>query len=83
MREVSATEAARRFSELLDSIEHGGDSYVIVRRGRRVATIQPASQPNGAALSRFLAAHPPDDAWATELAELRSLLVLDEQTWPV
>ena len=74
MRELTATEAARRFSELLDAIEHDGESYVITRRGRRVARIVPAAEPNGAALTHFLRAHPPDGAWAAELVELRSLL---------
>jgi len=81
MRELTATEAARRFSELLDTIEHDGQGYVITRRGRRVARIVPAAEPTGAALSQFLRAHPPDEAWAAELADLRSLLVLEERPW--
>ena len=81
MREVTATEAARRFSELLDSIEHEGERYVITRRGRRVASIVPAAKPNGAELSRLLRAQPADEAWAAELAGLRSLLVVEERPW--
>ena len=81
MRELTATEAARRFSELLDTIEHDGQGYVITRRGRRVARIVPAAEPNGAALSDFLRVHPPDEAWAAELAELRSLVVVEERSW--
>ncbi len=82
MREVSATEAARRFSELLDTIEHDGESYAVTRRGRRIASIVPAAEPNGKAVSQFLRAHPPDEDWATELAEFRSLLVVEERPWP-
>jgi prevent-host-death family protein len=81
MRELTATEAARRFSELLDTIEHDGTGYVITRRGRRVARIVPVAEPNGAALSDFLRAHPPDKTWAAELAELSSVLVLEERSW--
>jgi len=81
MRELTATEAARRFSELLDAIEREGEGYVITRRGRRVARIVPAAEPNGAALADFLRARPPDSEWAAELAELRSLLVLEERPW--
>ena len=81
MRELTATEAARRFSELLDTIEHDGEGYVITRRGRRVARIVPAAEPNGAALTQFLGAHAPDEAWAAELVELRALLVQEDRSW--
>jgi len=81
VHELTATEAARRFLELLDTIEHDGAGYVITRHGRRVARIVSASEPNGAALSNYLRAHPPDAAWATELADLRALLVLEERSW--
>ena len=80
MRELTATEAARRFSELLDTIEHDGESYVITRHGRRVARIVPAGELNGAALTQFLGAHAPDEAWAAELVELRSLLLYEDRS---
>ena len=38
---VSATEIVRRFSEILNSIKYGGDSYTIVRGGKPVASIRP------------------------------------------
>ena len=81
MHELTATEAARRFSELLDTVEHGGEGYVITRHGRRVARIVPEAGPNGSELSRYLLEHPPDDSWAAELAELRSVLELEERSW--
>ncbi len=49
MREISASEASRNFSAVLDSAEHG-ETIVVVRAGRRVALIAPAPQANGAAL---------------------------------
>lgn len=49
MRELSASEAARNFSTVLDSAEHG-ETTVITRSGRRVALIAPAPPSNGAAL---------------------------------
>ncbi len=71
MRQLSATDASRRFSEVLDDVERGGESYVIVRHGRAVATIGPASGGSGKALKDALGANRPDSAWAGELRELR------------
>ena len=42
MKQLSATDAARRFSDVLDSVESDGESFVVVRHGRAVATIGPA-----------------------------------------
>jgi prevent-host-death family protein len=53
MREMSASEAARNFSAVLDAAEHG-DSVVVTRGGRRVALIVPAPRANGAALREVL-----------------------------
>ena len=49
MKELSATEVARRFSAVLDSAE-SGEAVVITRGGRRVAMLVPAPRANGAAL---------------------------------
>ena len=48
MDELTASDAARRFSAVLDGAE-GGQSYVIIRGGRRVALIVPAPRANGGA----------------------------------
>ena len=50
MPEISATEASRRFSDLLDGVEHRGETYTIVRRGRVVAKLEPAAAFTGADL---------------------------------
>lgn len=71
MKQLSATEASRRFSEVLDEVERGGESYVVVRHGRVVATIGPAHGGTGKALKEALRANRPDGAWAGELRELR------------
>jgi prevent-host-death family protein len=71
MKQLSATDASRRFSEVLDDVERGGESYVVVRYGRAVATIGPTSGGTGKALKEVLRAKRPDDAWAGELRELR------------
>ncbi|MBN9101093.1 MULTISPECIES: type II toxin-antitoxin system prevent-host-death family antitoxin [unclassified Pseudonocardia] len=53
MKELSASEAARRFSAVLDGAEDG-ESYVITRGGRRVAMIVPAPRANGRAVADVL-----------------------------
>ncbi|HEY6890214.1 MAG TPA: type II toxin-antitoxin system Phd/YefM family antitoxin [Solirubrobacter sp.] len=74
MREISASEAAERFAELLDAVERHGETFTVVRHGGVVATIVPARRGTGADLRRILAGHPPDDRWADELEDLRRLV---------
>lgn len=50
MKELSASEAARRFSAVLDGAEDG-ETFVITRGGRRVALIVPAPRANGGAVA--------------------------------
>lgn len=54
MREITASEASRNFSAVLNSVE-GGETVVVVRSGRRVASIAPAPAATGAALNEVLA----------------------------
>lgn len=44
-KSISATEAVRKFSEILNSIKYRGDNYTIVRGGKRVASICPVDVP--------------------------------------
>lgn len=41
---ITATEAVRKFSEILNSIKYTGNDYTIIRGGKPVATIQPAAE---------------------------------------
>jgi prevent-host-death family protein len=72
MKQLSATDVSRRFSEVLDEVERGGESFVVIRHGRAVATIGPANGGTGKALKEALRANPPDDDWADEVRELRN-----------
>lgn len=81
MEEISATEAARRFSELLDEVEHRGSSFVIRRNGKPIARVAPVGRPNGKAVLDFLAKHRPDPDWAREIEEVRKLLYIEERNW--
>lgn len=71
MAEISATDASKRFADLLDAVEHRGETFTVVRRGRTVATIAPVRRGRGMDLRRIFDEHPPDDAWADELRDLR------------
>ncbi len=42
---VSATEAVRKFSEILNSIKYRGDHYTILRGGKLIASICPIEIP--------------------------------------
>ena len=79
MPQVSATEASRRFADLLDGVEHRGERYTIVRRGRVVARLEPAGTPTGADVKSLLRAFRPDPAWGAELAELRQQVTIEDR----
>ena len=76
---MSATEAARRFSDLLDAVEHDGRRFTIVRHGRAVAHLEPALAGRGSAAKEILRANRPDPGWAGELSELRDSLEVQER----
>ncbi len=42
---VSATEAVRKFSEILNSIKYRGNHYTILRGGKPIASICPVETP--------------------------------------
>jgi prevent-host-death family protein len=77
--EISATEAARRFSDLLDAVEHRGEEFTIVRRGAVVAQLTPATRGRGDDLKALLRRHRPDDLWQDDLATVRGLVETDER----
>ena len=54
MREVTASEASRQFSAILDGAE-SGETIVVTRGGRRIALIVPAPRANGRAVGEVLA----------------------------
>lgn len=79
MPEVSATEAARNFADLLDAVEHRGAEYTIVRRGKVVAHLEPVRTGKGSQVKQTLARRRRDAAWAGDLEELRELLVVEDR----
>ncbi len=81
MKDVSATDAGRRFSDMLDAVEHDGESFTIVRHGKPVARLAPVVSPSGSRLKEVLRSAPPDEQLAADIAEARALLTADETPW--
>jgi len=71
MTEISATEASKRFADMLDAVEHRGETFTVVRRGRAIATVAPARRTTLGSLREFLQAHPADEAWERDVADMR------------
>lgn len=68
MRTITATEASRRFSDLLDAIE-AGDTVMVTRGNRPIAEIRPALRRTGSDLRAALEGiAPPDDRFAADIA---------------
>ncbi|MGH8884581.1 MAG: type II toxin-antitoxin system Phd/YefM family antitoxin [Egibacteraceae bacterium] len=79
MADVSATEAARNFADLLDAVERG-ERFTIIRRGKAVAHLEPPHHGRGSDVKSVLRAHRPDPGWASDLAETRRLLTVEERS---
>ncbi len=77
MSEVTATEAARNFADLLDAVEHDGERYTITRRGKAVAQIEPVTRGRGIDAKALLRRYRPDPGWETELGDVRELLEVE------
>jgi prevent-host-death family protein len=80
MSEVSSTDAARNFADLLDAVEHRGERFTIVRRGRAIAHLEPVRGGTGGAVKDILRRHGPDASWGGELVALRQLVEVEERS---
>lgn len=81
MRRITATEAARRLSDVLDRVERDGEIFVVERRGRAIASIAPAAAVSGGVVKEILRAQPSDSGWPQELAALRTALESEDRHW--
>lgn len=85
MREMTASEASRSFSAVLDSVEQG-ETIVVTRSGRRIASISPAPTATGAALNavlrRWTGADAFDDDFARNTAIARTAVSPGNDTDP-
>lgn len=75
---MTATEASRKFSDLLDAIERG-ETITITRGHHPVAEIGPPRRRTGADLRTALAGiAPPDDRFADDIADALALLTVED-----
>jgi antitoxin (DNA-binding transcriptional repressor) of toxin-antitoxin stability system len=80
MPDVSATEAARKFADLLDAVEQRGEHFTIIRRGRAVAHLEPVGRGRGDQAKALLRRQAADPSWAADIAATRSLLIPEQRT---
>ncbi|MBI4494970.1 MAG: hypothetical protein HY690_19525 [Chloroflexi bacterium] len=87
-KRISATTAAKKFSEVLDQVEHFNETFEVERHGRPIAQIRPveAAAPGrvlwGEALAALRAGPQPDPAFAEDLEEIRkSVSNLPSDPW--
>jgi prevent-host-death family protein len=69
--EITATDASKRFADMLDAVEHRGESFTVVRRGRAIAVVTPAQPSTLGQLRGFVRSHRPDPDWERDQAEIR------------
>ncbi len=84
---VTATDAARRFSDLLNRVRYAGESFVIVRGGEEIGRLVPA-EPNHPLTLRGLlevlaSEGAPDPEFADDLEAIQSEQPsVGEAPWP-
>ena len=70
---ISATEAARSFSELMNRVRYRAESFIVERGGKPICEISPARPPkfSGSELARLLRSLPkPDDEYLAIVEEV-------------
>ena len=72
---ITASEAARRFSDLLERTHHRGESFIILQGGREAGRLVPPSEPKRGTVADFLALLErrglPDDRFAADLEDIQ------------
>lgn len=54
MHRITATEAARDFSNLLSRVRHAGESFLVIRNGEAVCRIEPVTPAANATVADLL-----------------------------
>ena len=78
---MTATEASRSFAALLDEAE-AGETIIVTRGGRRIATIGPAPTANGRDVLALLVGAVADDAFAGDVQAAREATIEEGPAWP-
>jgi prevent-host-death family protein len=84
---VTATEAARKFSDLLNRVRYSHETFVVMRGGEEVAQISPAQPSQPVTLreliERLRQIGLPDSRFAADLEEIQaSQPPIGEAPWP-
>jgi antitoxin (DNA-binding transcriptional repressor) of toxin-antitoxin stability system len=83
---ISATETARRFSELMNRVRYRGESFIVERGGKPICEILPAKPPKftGGELANLLSSLPaPDEEYFTLVENLtKKQLKAAASKWP-
>jgi len=53
MHEICVADASKRFDDILDAVEHRGETFTVVHEGRAIATIEPSQRPTCAICGGF------------------------------
>lgn len=77
MTDITATEASRGLASVLDAVEHHGECFTVIRRGKAVARIEPIRQSEGLRVKNLLGHARPDPEWLSQLTTVRGLLEID------
>jgi antitoxin (DNA-binding transcriptional repressor) of toxin-antitoxin stability system len=80
MPDVTATDAARNFADLLDAVEHRGEHFTIIRRGKAIAHLEPMSRGRGSDAKALLRRHSHDTGWKRDIDGVRALLEIEERS---
>ncbi len=76
MTRISATELARRLSDVLNRVRYRGEEFVVERGGEAVARIEPPGPPHVITLGEFLdmlrRAPRPDKGFADDLERVHA-----------
>jgi antitoxin (DNA-binding transcriptional repressor) of toxin-antitoxin stability system len=80
MTDVSATEAARKFADLLDAVEQRGEHFTIIRRGKAVAHLEPVGLGRGDQAKTLLRRQAADPDWSNDIAKTRRLLLIEDRS---
>ena len=82
---ISATEAARNLSDLLNRVRYRGERFTVVRGGEEVAEIVPAMPGGGVTLVELRRAlaplGPPDEGFLDDLGRIRAEQPPAEPSW--
>jgi antitoxin (DNA-binding transcriptional repressor) of toxin-antitoxin stability system len=85
MADVTATEAARNLSDLLNRVRYRGESFDVVRGGEVVARIVPATSKRATVRDLFALLRdfgPVDDTFADDLEAVQNMkLPMPEDPW--